>query len=95
MTSAANNRPDDLREAYGNRAVLRIAIPMIVSWISVPLLGVVDTAVMGRLDEPRYLAAVAAGATVFSVLFMGLNFLRMGTTGIAAHESVRACCGRW
>jgi len=71
---------------------------MIVSWISVPLLGVVDTAVMGRLDEPRYLAAVAAGATVFSVLFMGLNFLRMGTTGIAAQafgaqDDARICEG--
>lgn len=84
MQNAADNGPDSLREAYGNRAVLRIAIPMIVSWVSVPLLGIVDTAVMGRLDEPQYLAAVAAGATVFSVLFMGLNFLRMGTTGIAA-----------
>ena len=57
---------------------------MIISGISVPLLGLVDTAVMGRLDDSRYLAAVAAGAQLFSVLFMTLNFLRMGTTGITA-----------
>ena len=57
---------------------------MIVSNVTVPLLGLVDTAVMGHLDHPRYLAAVAIGATVFSFLFMGLNFLRMGTTGLAA-----------
>jgi len=57
---------------------------MILSNITVPLLGLVDTAVMGHLDSPRYLGAVAVGATIFSVLFMGLNFLRMGTTGLAA-----------
>jgi MATE family multidrug resistance protein len=57
---------------------------MIVSNITVPLLGLVDTAVMGHLEHPRYLAAVAVGTTLFSVLFMGLNFLRMGTTGLAA-----------
>lgn len=69
---------------YGHRDVWRIAAPMIVSNVTVPLLGIVDTAVMGHLDHPRYLAAVAVGATIFSFLFMGLNFLRMGTTGLAA-----------
>jgi len=57
---------------------------MILSNITVPLLGLVDTAVMGHLDSPRYLGAVAVGATNFSVLFTGLNLLRMGTTGLAA-----------
>ena len=69
---------------YSHRAVGRIAAPMIVSSVTVPLLGMVDTAVMGHLDDPVFLAAVAAGATIFTVLFMGLNFLRMGTTGITA-----------
>jgi MATE family multidrug resistance protein len=57
---------------------------MILSAISTPLLGLVDTAVIGRLDEAYYLGAVAVGATIFSALFMSLNFLRMGTTGITA-----------
>ena len=57
---------------------------MITSSVTVPLLGMVDTAVMGHLPESYYLGAVAAGATIFSVLFMGLNFLRMGTTGVTA-----------
>ena len=57
---------------------------MIISNLSVPLLGLVDTAVVGHLDSPQYLAAVAVGATIFSFLFMGLNFLRMGTTGVVA-----------
>ena len=71
-------------DAYSHRAIWRIAAPMIVSSISVPILGLVDTGVMGHLDESYYLGAVAAGATIFSVLFMGLNFLRMGTTGVTA-----------
>lgn len=74
----------DLQSDYSHGAIWRIAAPMIMSAISVPLLGLVDTAVMGHMDAPRYLAAVAAGATVFNVLFLGLNFLRMGTTGVAA-----------
>lgn len=57
---------------------------MIVTNVTVPLLGMVDTAVVGHLEEPSYLGAVAVGATIFSFLFMGLNFLRMGTTGLAA-----------
>jgi MATE family multidrug resistance protein len=69
---------------YGHRDVWRIAAPMIVSNVTVPLLGIVDTAVMGHLEHARYLAAVAVGATIFSFLFLGLNFLRMGTTGLAA-----------
>lgn len=71
-------------EAYGDRAVWRIAAPMIIAAISTPLLGMVDTAVVGHLEQPWYLGAVAAGTTIFTVLFMGLNFLRMGTTGVTA-----------
>lgn len=67
-----------------DRAIWCIAAPMILSSVTTPLLGVVDTAVIGRLDDPVYLGAVAAGATIFSVLFVGLNFLRMGTTGVTA-----------
>jgi MATE family multidrug resistance protein len=73
-----------MSDAYSHRAVWRIAAPMIASSVTVPLLGMVDTAVMGHLPESFYLGAVAAGATIFSVLFMGLNFLRMGTTGVTA-----------
>ncbi len=61
-----------------------IAAPLILSNVTVPLLGMVDTAVMGHLDNPLYLGAVAVGATIFNFLYTGLNFLRMGTTGITA-----------
>ncbi len=59
---------------------------MILSNISVPLLGMVDTGVVGHLDSPVYLGAVAVGAMVFSFLYTGTNFLRMGTTGITAQS---------
>lgn len=57
---------------------------MILSNVSVPLLGMVDTGVTGHLDHPAYLGAVAVGSSLFGFLFVGFNFLRMGTTGIAA-----------
>lgn len=57
---------------------------MIISSVSVPLVGLVGTGVLGNLDDEVYLAAVAAAVQVFSILFVGLNFLRMGTTGITA-----------
>jgi MATE family multidrug resistance protein len=50
----------------------------------VPLLGIVDTAVVGHLPDPAYVGAVAVGATIFNFLYWGFGFLRMGTTGFAA-----------
>ncbi len=70
----------------GDRDVWRIAAPMILSNVSVPLLGMVDTGVVGHLDNPSYLGGVAIGATIFGFLYTGFNFLRMGTTGIAAQR---------
>jgi len=64
----------------------RIAAPMILSNVSVPLLGMVDTGVVGHLENSAYLGAVAIGGTIFTFLYMGMNFLRMGTTGIAAQS---------
>ena len=69
-----------------NKDMWRIAAPMILSNISVPLLGMVDTGVTGHLDNSAYLGAVAIGATIFTFIYMGMNFLRMGTTGIAAQS---------
>lgn len=59
---------------------------MILSNVSVPMLGMVDTGVTGHLDDAAYLGAVAVGATIFGFLYTGVNFLRMGTTGIAAQR---------
>ena len=67
-----------------DRALWRLALPMIFSNITVPLLGLVDTAVIGHLDSADYLGGVAVGATATSFLFMLLLFLRMSTTGLTA-----------
>ena len=69
-----------------NRDVWRIAAPMILSNVTVPLLGMVDTGVTGHLENAVYMGAVAIGSTVFGFLYSGVNFLRMGTTGIAAQR---------
>ena len=76
-----------------HKRTLAIALPMIVSNLSVPLVGIVDTAVAGHLPDVAYLAAVAVGATIFDFLFFGLNFLRMGTTGLTAQAHGRSDFG--
>lgn len=57
---------------------------MILSNLSIPLLGMVDTAVVGHLEEAYYLGAVAIGGLIFSFVFWAFGFLRMGTTGLIA-----------
>ena len=61
-----------------------IAGPVIRTNLSIPLLGAVDTAVVGHLPEPKFLGAIAVGALIFNLLYHGCNFLRMGTTGLTA-----------
>ena len=67
--------------------VWRLAGPIIVSNLSVPLLGAVDTAVMGHLPDPAYIGGVAIGGLVFSYIYWGFGFLRMGTTGFVAQAA--------
>ncbi len=67
-----------------HRRVLRIALPMVAAAISAPLPGIVDTALLGHLDEVRYLSAVAAGTTALGLLIWTFSFLRMGTTSVTA-----------
>jgi len=66
-----------------NREILRLAIPNIISNVSVPLLSSVDTALMGRLSE-LHIGAVGIGAMLFNFLYWNFGFLRMGTTGMTA-----------
>ncbi len=67
--------------------VWSLAWPLILSNISVPLLGAVDTAILGHLPSPEYLSGVAIGASVMSMLLWAFGFLRMGTTGLVARSS--------
>jgi len=71
-------------EVAGYWQVLLLALPIVLSNLSVPLVGLVDTAVVGRLDDPANIGAVALGAVTFSSIFWAFGFLRMGTTGLAA-----------
>lgn len=70
---------------------------MILSNLTIPVLGMVDTAVVGHLDHPYYLGAVAIGSLIFSFIYWAFGFLRMGTTGQIAqahgrddHDETRA-----
>ena len=71
-------------EAPSHALTWRLAGPIILANLSVPLLGAVDTAVMGHLPDPAYLGGVAVGAVVFQFIYWGFGFLRMGTTGLVA-----------
>lgn len=77
-------RPPASEAELTHAAVLAISLPIILSNISTPLLGVADTAVIGQLGEPHLIGAVALGSTVFSLFFWAFGFLRMGTTGLCA-----------
>jgi MATE family multidrug resistance protein len=84
-----------------HRQVWAMAGPIILANVSVPLLGAVDTAVVGHLPEPYYIGAVAIGAMLFTYIYHLFNCLRMGTTGPTAqargarnNAEVRAMIGR-
>ena len=67
-----------------NHSILKLAIPNIVSNITVPLLGLVDMMLMGHLDSVAYIGAIGLGGTIFSVLYSIFSFMRAGTTGFTA-----------
>ncbi len=69
------------------KQIHRIALPMMAASVSVPLLGVVDTAILGHLDSSDYLAAVNIGVTAMNMLIWGFGFLRMSTVGLVAQAS--------
>ncbi len=66
------------------RRVGRIALPMVISNATVPLLGAVDTAVIGQLGDPALLGAVGMGAIILTTYYWVFGFLRMSTSGLAA-----------
>ena len=68
----------------GNREILRLAVPSIVTNITVPLLGMVDVAIVGHIGQASYIAAIALATMVFNLIYWNFGFLRMGTSGLAA-----------
>lgn len=71
--------PHDLRRRFG-----RLAAVNILSNVTVPLMGLIDTAMLGHLDSIRFLAGVALGSILFDYVYWTFGFLRMGTTGLTA-----------
>lgn len=67
-----------------NKQILHIALPSIISNITVPLLALVDTTIVGHLGSASYIAAIALGGMIFNMLYWLFNFLRMGTGGLTA-----------
>ncbi len=95
-TAAATGAPPlraaiaGLSDARLHRLTWAIALPSIIANVAGPLVGVVDSWAMGRLGDPLYLAAIAAGSYAFHVLYWSFGFLRMGTTGLVAQAHGRA-----
>jgi len=90
-----------MAEENWNRQVWRLAGPIILANMSLPILGAVDTAVVGHLPGPQYIGGVSVGAIIFNFIYYGFNFLRMGTTGFTAQaygardgDEVRASLAR-
>lgn len=67
-----------------NRRILRLAVPSIVSNITVPLLGLVDVSIVGHLGAAAYIGAIAVGGLLFNILYWNFGFLRMGTSGLTS-----------
>ncbi len=72
------------KERRMNREILRLAVPSIITNITVPLLGVVDVAIMGHMGDARFIGAIAVGSMIFNVMYWLCGFLRMGTSGLTA-----------
>lgn len=69
-----------------NKRILNIAVPNIISNITVPLLGIVDLALVGHLKSEVYIGAIALGSMIFNFIYWGFSFLRMGTSGFTAQS---------
>ncbi len=74
----------DPKSPITHRSVLTIAVPIMLSNVSEPMIGVVNTAVIGRLPEPYYIGAVSLASVIFAFIFWGFGFLRLSTGGLSA-----------
>ena len=72
-----------------DKQILKIALPAIVTNITVPLLGLVDTAIVGHMGDATYIGAIAVGSMVFNLVYWVFGFLRMGTSGLTAQARGR------
>lgn len=86
-----------------DRQIFRLALPSIVSNITVPLLGLVDVAIVGHMGSAVYIGAISIGSMIFNILYWVFGFLRMGTSGMTSQALgrrdltavVQLLAGRW
>ena len=84
-----------------NKKILQLAIPSIVSNITVPLLGLIDVAIVGHLGSAAYIGAIAVGGMLFNIIYWLFGFLRMGTSGMTSQAFGQRdlkhvfCYGQW
>lgn len=90
-----------MKQPLTHRHILAIALPVVISNVSTPLTGLVDTAVMGRLEDAAYIGAIALGSIILTFLFWGMGFLKMSTSALTAQacgagndDEIRACLFR-
>ena len=74
-----------MTRTHYHREILKIALPSILSNITVPLLGLVDLTIVGHLGSAAYIGAIAIGSTIFNMIYWIFAFLRMGTSGMTSH----------
>ena len=67
-----------------NRKILALAVPSIVANVTTPLLGLIDTVIVGHMGDAAYIGAIAVGGVMFNMLYWLFSFLRAGTSGLSA-----------
>lgn len=67
-----------------NKQILKLALPNIITNITVPLLGMVDIAIVGHIGQASHIGAIAIGTMIFNLIYWNFGFLRMGTSGLTA-----------
>ena len=72
-----------------HRGVLAIALPIMLSNVTEPIVGVVNSAVIGQLPDAYYIGAITVGALIFNFIYWGFGFLRIGTGGLSAQATGR------
>lgn len=101
MTSSDAGASDDARYRGWSRRIWRVAWPIMLTNLTQPVVGAVDTAVAGHLPGPQYLGGVSVAVLVFGFVYWGFGFLRLSTTGLIAQAfgrrdgtTIRAVIGR-
>jgi multidrug resistance protein, MATE family len=82
-----NAQQEMMQQPVSHATILKIAVPIMLSNVTEPLIGVVNTAVVGQLEGAHLIGGVAVGSLIFSFLFWGFGFLRLSTSGLSAQAT--------